>query len=30
MILLALPFGMTLYSLLNMANWLNYELTGTN
>lgn len=28
MMILALPASMALYSLLNMANWLNYELTG--
>ena len=29
MMVLAIPFSMFLYSLLNMANWLNYEITGT-
>lgn len=28
MMVLALPLSMSLYSLLNTLNWLNYELTG--
>lgn len=28
MIMLVLPFSMTLYSFLNMANWMTYEVTG--
>lgn len=28
MMMLVLPFSMTIYSFLNMANWMTYELTG--